>query len=139
MILFIIILFCFAFLFFWGRTSNFEKNPKKNYWKPLDDMIPNLQRFKKIDEDGFREVMKEIQNAKKEKDNLELSSRHLCKAVDAFSVLSTLLPAGDSPYHDEIANLSSELAYVGDKVLMDIAASEKKAYEPKINNSGVPY
>ena len=102
-------------------------------------MIPNLQRFKKIDEEGFREVMREIQKAKNEKDNLELSSRHLCKAVDAFSVLSTLLPAGDSPYHDEIANLSSELAYVGDKVLMDIASSEKKAYEPKINNSGVPY
>jgi len=139
MILFTIIFLSFAFLFFWSRRSNFENNPKINYWKPLDDMMPNLQRFRKVDDKGFMEVVREINNAKKEQNNLELSARHLCRAVDAFSVLSTLLPSGDSPYHDEIANLASELAYVGDKVLMDIAAAENKAYEPKINNSGVPY
>jgi len=139
MILFIIIFVCFALLFFWSRRSNFEKNPDRDYWKPLDDMMPNLERFRKIDEKGFRDVVREIENAKKEQNNLEISARHLCRAVDAFSVLSTLLPSGDSPYHDEIANLSSELAFVGDKVLMDIAEGENKAYQPKINNSGIPY
>lgn len=130
--IFLMIFICFVFLFFWGRRSGYT--PPPDLWKEIDELMPSLQRFKKLDRRAYNDMERELELMKREKEP-EIASRHLMRAVDHFSVLTTLLPSGDSPYHEEIGNLSSELAILGDKILMEVAENAKRPYEPKVFNS----
>ena len=128
-----------------GRRSGYGKPANPDLWKPVDDMIPNLSRFRDLDPETYARFEKDLESAKKEMISpdvtvlkgvsLERSGRYLRRAVDEFSSLSGSLPSGDSVYHDEIAELAATLAITGERVLMDAAEETKQPFTPRLLNA----
>jgi ABC-type Na+ efflux pump permease subunit len=122
-------------IFSMGRTSGYErKKTPGDVWKPLDDVMPSLSRFRNVDKRTYATMLEYIEEAKKNTSDLAISMRFLRKAVDEFASLSVSLPSGDSDYHDEIAGLAIELGVVGESVLMDIAEEKGKPFTPVFHN-----
>jgi hypothetical protein len=141
----ILLIIGFAILFMLGRRSGYGKSANPDLWKPVDDMIPNLSRFRDLDPETYTRFEKELDSAKKEMIspditvlkgvNLERSGMYLRRAVDEFSSLAGSLPSGDSVYHDEIAELAASLAITGEKVLLDAAEETKQPFTPRLLNA----
>ena len=130
----------FSIIFFLGKRSGYAKPVKKESWKPIDDLLPNLSRFRELDSVTYAKFIDNLELAKKEmfnpyETNLELSSTHLRRAVDDFSSISGSLPSGDSAYHDEIAELAVNLAITGEKILMEAAEETNKPFTPHLMNA----
>ena len=128
-----------------GRRSGYGKPVNPDLWKPIDDMIPNLSRFRELDPETYARFEKYLDSAKKEMispeisilkgSSLEISGKYLRNAVDEFSSLAGSLPSGDSVYHDEIAELAASLAITGERVLMDAAEETKQPFTPRLLNA----
>ena len=141
----ILLIIGFAILFILGRRSGYGKQVNPDLWKPVDDMLPNLSRFRDLDPDTYARFENELDSAKKEMIspditvlkgvNLERSDMYLRRAVDEFSSLAGSLPSGDSVYHDEIAELAASLAITGERVLMDAAEETKQPFTPRLLNA----
>lgn len=141
----ILLIIGFATLFILGRRSTYSKPASVDLWKPIEDMMPNLSRFRELDEATYSRFVNELDEAKKEMlnpdltvlkgDSLERSGMHIRRAVDEFSSLSGSLPSGDSIYHDEIAELAMELALTGDRVLVSAAEETKQPFTPRVLNA----
>ena len=141
----ILLIIGFAIIFMLGRRSGYGKPANPDLWKPVDDMIPNLSRFRDLDPETYARFEKDLESAKKEMISpdvtvlkgvsLERSGRYLRRAVDEFSSLSGSLPSGDSVYHDEIAELAASLAITGERVLMDAAEETKQPFTPRLLNA----
>ena len=141
----ILLIIGFAILFILGRRSGYGKQVNPDLWKPVDDMLPNLSRFRDLDPETYARFEKDLESAKKEMISpdvtvlkgvsLERSGRYLRRAVDEFSSLSGSLPSGDSVYHDEIAELAASLAITGERVLMDAAEETKQPFTPRLLNA----
>ena len=141
----ILLIIGFAILFMLGRRSGYGKPANPDLWKPVEDMLPNLSRFRELDPETYTRFEKELDSAKKEMVNpdvtvlkgvnLERSGMYLRRAVDEFSSLAGSLPSGDSVYHDEIAELAASLAITGERVLMDAAEETKQPFTPRLLNA----
>ena len=128
-----------------GRRSGYGKPASPDLWKPIDDMIPNLSRFRNLDPGTYARFEKELDSAKREMINqdatilkgasLDISGNYIRRAVDEFSSLAGSLPSGDSVYHDEIADLAAELAVTGERVLIEAAEQTKQSYTPRLINA----
>jgi len=134
MIFFIIIGFIIIYII-GNRFSSGYTNPEiEDNLKPLDALLPKMSRFSKLDPETYNKFMKEINEFKKF-DDLDVSSRHLRTAIDEFASMSGALPSGDSPYHEEIAMLASELGITGEQILMNISEKTKKHFTPRLLNA----
>jgi hypothetical protein len=141
----ILLIIGFAIIFILGRRSGYGKPVNPDLWKPVDDMLPNLSRFRDLDPVTYARFEKELDSAKKEMISpdvtvlkgvsLERSGMYLRRAVDEFSSLAGALPSGDSVYHDEIAELAATLAITGERVLMDAAEETKQPFTPRLLNA----
>lgn len=141
----ILLIIGFAVLFILGRRSGYSKSASKDLWKPIDDMLPNLSRFRDLDPNAYLRFETELTSAKREftspdisllkGSNLDRSGMHLMRASDEFSSMAGALPSGDSVYHDEIAELSAELSIVGERVLSKAAEETKQSYTPRLSNA----
>ena len=141
----ILLIIGFAILFILGRRSGYGKQVNPDLWKPVDDMLPNLSRFRDLDPDTYARFENELDSAKKEMISpditvlkgvsLERSGRYLRRAVDEFSSLAGSLPSGDSVYHDEIAELAASLVITGERVLVEAAEQTKQSYTPRLINA----
>ena len=141
----ILLIIGFTVLFIMGRRSGYSKPVSPDLWKPIDDMVPNLSRFRNLDSETYSRFAKELAEAKKEFVNpnlaiikgasLERSGIHLRRAADEFSSIAGSLPSGDSVYHDEIAELAAEFAITGEKVLTQAAEETKQSYTPRLLNA----
>ena len=141
----ILLIIGFAILFILGRRSGYGKQVNPDLWKPVDDMLPNLSRFRDLDPDTYTRFENELDSAKKEMISpditvlkgvsLERSGRYLRRAVDEFSSLAGSLPSGDSVYHDEIAELAASLVITGERVLVEAAEQTKQSYTPRLINA----
>ena len=141
----ILLIIGFMTLFILGRRSTYSKPASPDLWKPIDDLMPNLSRFRDLDQETYSRFEKELSRAKEEMinpdptilkgANLERSGMHLRRAADEFSSLAVALPSGDSVYHDEIANLAAELAITGERVLIEAAEQTKQSYTPRLINA----
>lgn len=141
----ILLIIGFSILFILGRRSTYAKPSSPNLWKPIEDLLPNLSRFRDLDSVTYEKFMENLNLAKKEMinpditiirgSNLERSGMYLRRAVDDFSSLSISLPSGDSVYHDEIAELAANLAITGEKVLMEAATETKQTFTPRLLNA----
>jgi hypothetical protein len=131
----ILLIIGFSVIFFLGRRSTYAKPVSSDHWKPIEDLLPNLSRFRELDSDTYAKFIKNIELAKQEMSNPESSGLYLRRAVDDFSSLSGSLPSGDSTYHDEIADLAVNLAITGEKVLMEIAEESKQHFTPRLFNA----
>ena len=141
----IFLIICFSIIFILGRRSTYVKPSNPDLWKPVDDMIPNLSRFRDLDPITYTRFEKELDMAKKEvvnpditilkNDNLERSGRYLRHAVDEFSSLAGSLPSGDSIYHDEISELAATLAITGEQALVNAAKETKQSFTPRLLNA----
>ena len=128
-----------------GRRSGYGKPASPDLWKPIDDMIPNLSRFRNLDPDTYARFEKKLDSAKREMINpdatilkgasLDISGNYIRRAVDEFSSLAGSLPSVDSVYHDEIADLAAELAVTGERVLIEAAEQTKQSYTPRLINA----
>ena len=128
-----------------GRRSGYGKPASPDLWKPIDDMITNLSRFRNLDPGTYARFEKELDSAKREMINpdatilkgasLDISGNYIRRAVDEFSSLAGSLPSGDSVYHDEIADLAAELAVTGERVLIEAAEQTKQSYTPRLINA----
>ena len=141
----ILLIIGFSILFILGRRSGYGKPVNPDLWKPIDDMIPNLSRFRDLDKETYSRFVKELSRAKEEMISpdvsvlkgvsLERSGMYLRRAVDEFSSLAGALPSGDSIYHDEIAELAASLAITGEQVLVNAAEETKQTFTPRILNA----
>ena len=141
----ILLIICFVIIFILGRRSGYSKSANPELWKPVDDILPNLSRFRDLDQVTYGRFEKELDYAKKEMINpdltilkgasLERSGMHLRRAVDEFSSLAGALPSGDSVYHDEIAELAATLAITGENVLLKAAEETKQSFTPRLMNA----
>jgi len=142
----ILLIIGFAVIFILGRRrSGYGKPVNPDLWKPVDDLIPSLSRFRDLDSVTYARFEKELDSAKKEMISpdvtvlkgvsLERSGRYLRRAVDEFSSLAGSLPSGDSIYHDEIAELAATLAITGERVLLDAAEETKQPFTPRLLNA----
>jgi hypothetical protein len=141
----ILLIIGFSILFILGRRSAYTKPASSDLWKPIEDLLPNLSRFRNLDSVTYEKFMENLNLSKKEMinpditiirgSNLERSGMYLRRAVDDFSSLSISLPSGDSVYHDEIAELAANLAITGEKVLMEAATETKKTFTPRLLNA----
>jgi len=139
MITFLIIV-GFFIIFFLGKRSGYAKPVEKDSWKPIEDLLPNLSRFRELDSVTYAKFIDNLELAKQElfnpnEVNLELSGTYLRRAVDDFSSISGSLPSGDSVYHDEIAELAVNLAITGEKILMEDAEEIHKSFTPRLLNA----
>ena len=133
MIFFIIIGFIIIYII-GNRFSGYTNSEIEDNLKPLDELLPKMSRFANLDPETYNKFMKEINEFKKF-DDLDVSSRHLRTAVDEFASMSGALPSGDSPYHEEIAMLASELGITGEQILMSISEKTKKHFTPRLLNA----
>jgi len=141
----ILLIIGFAIIFILGKRSGYGKPVSPDLWKPIDDMIPNLSRFRDLDPDTYARFEKELESAKIEMINpdvtilkgvsLERSGMYLRRAVDEFSSLAGSLPSGDSVYHDEISELAASLAITGERVLVNAAEETKQSFTPHLLNA----
>ena len=141
----ILLIIGFSILFILGRRSGYGKQVNPDLWKPVDDLMPNLSRFRDLDPDTYTRFENELDSAKKEMISpditvlkgvsLERSGRYLRRAVDEFSSLAGSLPSGDSVYHDEIAELAASLVITGERVLVEAAEQTKQSYTPRLINA----
>jgi len=141
----ILLIIGFSIIFMLGRRSGYGKPASPDLWKPIDDMIPNLSRFRNLDPGTYARFEKELDSAKREMINpdatilkgasLDISGNYIRRAVDEFSSLAGSLPSGDSVYHDEIADLAAELAVTGERVLIEAAEQTKQSYTPRLINA----
>jgi hypothetical protein len=141
----ILLIIGFVTLFILGRRSAYSKPVSPDLWKPIEDLMPNLSRFRDLDQETYSRFEKELSRAKEEMlnpdltilkgANLERSGMHLRRAADQFSSLAGALPSGDSVYHDEIASLAAELAITGERVLVEAAEQTKQSYTPRLLNA----
>ena len=141
----ILLIIGFAILFILGRRSGYGKQVNPDLWKPVDDMLPNLSRFRDLDPVTYARFEKELDSAKKEMVSpdvtvlkgvsLERSGMYLRRAVDEFSSLAGSLPSGDSVYHDEIAELAASLVITGERVLIEAAEETKQPFTPRLLNA----
>jgi hypothetical protein len=141
----ILLIIGFSIIFMLGRRSGYGKPASPDLWKPIDDMIPNLSRFRNLDPDTYARFEKKLDSAKREMINpdatilkgasLDISGNYIRRAVDEFSSLAGSLPSGDSVYHDEIADLAAELAVTGERVLIEAAEQTKQSYTPRLINA----
>ena len=140
-----LLIFGFIAIFFMSRRSNFVKPASIDIWKPVEDLEPKYSRFRDLDPKTYEDFKRELDEAKKElinpnieyikSSNLNRSAKHLRDAADYFSLLSVSLPSGDSPYHDEIADIAVEIVFVGEKVIMNAAEETNQAFTPVITNA----
>jgi len=133
MIFFIIIGFIIIYII-GNRFSGYTNSEIEDNLKPLDELLPKMSRFANLDPETYNKFMKEINEFKKF-DDLDVSSRHLRTAIDEFASMSGALPSGDSPYHEEIAMLASELGITGEQILMSISEKTKKHFTPRLLNA----
>jgi hypothetical protein len=133
MIFFIIIGFIIIYII-GNRFSGYTNSEIEDNLKPLDELLPKMSRFANLDPETYNKFMKEINEFKKF-DDLDVSSRHLRTAIDEFASMSGALPSGDSPYHEEIAMLASELGITGEQILMNISEKTKKHFTPRLLNA----
>jgi hypothetical protein len=141
----ILLIIGFAIIFILGKRSGYGKPVSPDLWKPIDDMIPNLSRFRDLDPETYTRFERELESAKKEMISpdvtilkgisLERSGMYLRRAVDEFSSLAGSLPSGDSIYHDEISELAASLAITGERVLVNAAEETKQSFTPRILNA----
>jgi len=141
----ILLIIGFVTLFILGRRSAYSKPVSPDLWKPIDDMLPNLSRFRDLDPETYTRFEKELESAKREMINpdttilkgvnLERSGMYFRRAVDEFSCLSGSLPSGDSVYHDEIAELAASLAITGERVLVNAAEETQQPFTPRLLNA----
>jgi len=141
----ILIIIGFAIIFILGRRSGYGKPVSPDLWKPVDDLLPSLSRFRDLDPVTYTRFEKELDLSKKEMISpdvtilkgvsLERSGRHLRSAVDEFSSLAGALPSGDSVYHDEIAELAATLAITGERTLLAAAEETKQSFTPRLLNA----
>ena len=118
-----------------GRTSGYTRTKTPgDPWKPLDDLVPSLSRFRNVDTKTYTKVINILDKAKKETSDLAISMRYIRDAVDEFSSMSSSLPSGDSEYHDEISELANQLGLIGESVLMDIAEEKGISFIPVFHN-----
>jgi hypothetical protein len=133
MIFFIIIGFIIIYII-GNRFSGYTNSEIEDNLKPLDELLPKMSRFANLDPETYNKFMREINEFKKF-DDLDVSSRHLRTAIDEFASMSGALPSGDSPYHEEIAMLASELGITGEQILMNISEKTKKHFTPRLLNA----
>jgi len=133
MIFFIIIGFLIIYIL-GKRFSGYTTEEIEDKLKPLNTLLSNASRFVKLDPETYNKFIKEIDEFKKF-DDLDVSSRHLRKAVDEFASIAGALPSGDSPYHEEIAMLAAEIGITGEQILLDIAENTQKHFTPRFLNA----
>ena len=141
----ILLIIGFVTLFILGHRSAYSKPASPDLWKPIEDLMPTLSRFRDLDQETYSRFEKELSRSKEEMlnpdltilkgANLERSGMHLRRAADEFSSLAGALPSGDSVYHDEIAELAAELAITGERVLIEAAGQTKQSYTPRLINA----
>ena len=125
----------FIIIYILGRRfSGYTTTEIEDKLKPLDELVSNMSRFANLDSETYKKFTKEVTEFKKF-DDLDVSSRHLRKAVDEFASIAGALPSGDSPYHDEIGMLAAEFGITGEKILADIAENTKKHFTPLFLNA----
>lgn len=140
-----LLIFGFIAIFVMGRKSTFVKPASVDIWKPVEDLEPKYSRFRELDPKTYQAFKNELDEAKKELlnpgieflkgSNLNRSAKHLRDAVDYFSLLTASLPSGDSPYHEEIAEIAIEIAVVGEKAIIDAAEETNQAFTPFMTNA----
>src|SRR5210317_2424722 len=69
----ILLIIGFAIIFILGKRSGYGKPVSPDLWKPIDDMIPNLSRFRDLDPDTYARFEKELESAKIEMINPDVT------------------------------------------------------------------